>query len=380
MEINPILSAMGGYPLAEIQMRARELREAGKTLIDFSIGDPREPTAQFIRDALRESVPEVSQYPTTAGLAELRMAIAHYLRRRFGVEVDPDTQIIPTTGSKEGIFHTPFAFVESGAGDSVVYGTPGYPVYERGAVFAGARLDPIRLGGDFVLRAGDISDEIWERSRLVWSCSPHNPTGSVTSPADLAALLERSRAEGALFLSDECYIDVYEGDPPASVLQVAGPDLTGTLAFYSCSKRSGMTGYRSGAIIGDAEAISALVALRSNAGVAPPEFVQAAAVAAWSNDEHAAARREIFAAKRAVLRKAFDELGLAVVGSTAALYLWVEVGDDVALAGRLLERGVVVSAGRAFGPGGEGYIRLALVPTLEECEYAVDVLVEALGA
>jgi succinyldiaminopimelate transaminase len=379
MELNPILSAMGGYPLAEIQMRARELREAGRPLIDFSIGDPREPTPRFIRDALTASVPAISQYPTTIGLAELRGAIADYLQRRFDVVVDPATQIIPTTGSKEGIFHTPFAFVEPGAGHGVVYGTPGYPVYERGALFAGARLDPIHLSGDFVLRSSDISDEIWDRARLVWSCSPHNPTGSVTSVAELTDLLERSRAEGALFLSDECYVDVYEGDPPGSVLQVAGSDLAGTLAFYSCSKRSGMTGYRSGAIIGDAEAIAALVSLRSSAGVAPAEFVQAAAVAAWSDDEHAAERRAIFTAKRAVLRRAFDRLGLPVVASTAALYLWVAVDDDLAVTGRLLERGVVVSAGRAFGPGGEGYIRLALVPTLEECEHAVDVLVECLG-
>ena len=380
MELNPILSAMGGYPLAEIQMRARELREAGRPLIDFSIGDPREPTPRFIRDALTASVPAISQYPTTVGLAELRGAIADYLHRRFGVVVDPATQIIPTTGSKEGIFHTPFAFVEPGAGHGVVYGTPGYPVYERGALFAGARLDPIHLRGDFVLRSSDISDEIWDRARLVWSCSPHNPTGSVTSAAEQTDLLERSRAEGALFLSDECYVDVYEGDPPGSVLQVAGPDLAGTLAFYSCSKRSGMTGYRSGAIIGDAEAIAALVSLRSSAGVAPAEFVQAAAVAAWSDDEHAAKRRVVFAAKRAALRRAFDRLGLPVVASSAALYLWVAVDDDVAVTGRLLERGIVVSPGRAFGQGGEGYIRLALVPTLEECEYAVDVLVECLGA
>ena len=380
MQLNPILAAMGGYPLAEIQLRARTLRESGRPLIDFSIGDPREPTPDFIREALRQSVPAVSQYPTTAGLAELRGAIAGYLDRRLGVTVDPDAQIIPTTGSKEGIFHTPLAFVEPGAGQGVVYGTPAYPVYERGAQFAGAVLDPVRLDGDFVLRAPDISEESWDRARLVWSCSPHNPTGAVTTTSELADLLERSRAAGALFLSDECYLDVYEDDPPGSVLEVAGPDLTGTLAFYSCSKRSGMTGYRSGAIIGDAEAIAALVALRSSAGVAPPEFVQSAAVAAWSDDDHAAERRVIFAAKRAVLRKAFEELALPVVASTAALYLWVAVADDMAVTTRLLERGVVVSPGRAFGSGGEGYIRLALVPTLEECEQAVEVLVECFGS
>jgi len=379
VQLNPILEAMGDYPLAELQLRARSLREAGRPLIDFSIGDPREPTPEFIREALRLAIPEVSQYPTTIGLAELRQAISAYLRRRFEVEVDPDAQIIPTTGSKEGIFHTPFAFVAPGSGQSVVYGTPGYPVYERGAQFAGARLDPVTLSGDFVLRASDIPDEVWDRARMVWSCSPHNPAGSVTSQDEMLALVERSRAEGALFLSDECYADVYEGEPPGSVLQAAGSDPAGTLAFFSCSKRSGMTGYRSGAIVGDAEAISALVALRSSVGVAPAEFVQAAAVAAWSDDEHAAQRRALFAAKRAVLRAAFERLSLEVVGSNAGLYLWIAVDDDVAVTGRLLERGVVVSPGRAFGRGGEGYIRLALVPTLEECEQAVEVLVECLS-
>lgn len=379
VQLNPILDAMGGYPLAELQMRARSLREAGRPLIDFSIGDPREPTPEFIREALKQAVPEVSQYPTTVGLAGLRQAIADYLQRRFEVAVDPDTQVVPTTGSKEGIFHTPFAFVEPGSGQSVVYGTPGYPVYERGAQFAGARLDPVTLSGDFVLRATDISDEMWDRARLVWSCSPHNPAGSVTTNVELSGLVERSRTEGALFLSDECYADVYEGDPPGSVLQVAGSDLTGTLAYFSCSKRSGMTGYRSGAIIGDAEAISALISLRSSVGVAPAEFVQAAAMAAWSDDDHAARRRSVFTAKRAVLREAFDKLSLPIVASRAGLYLWVAVGDDVVVTAQLLEHGVVVSPGRAFGGGGEGYIRLALVPTLEECEQAVEVLVECLG-
>ena len=378
MRLNPVLASVGAYPLAEIQMRARHLRESGRPLIDFSIGDPREPTPQFIRAALRDAVPEVSQYPTTAGLAELREAIAGYLDRRLGVAVDPAAEIIPTTGSKEGIFHTPLAFVDPGSDDRVVFGTPAYPVYERGARFAGARIDAIRLGGDFVLRAGDIPDEVWDRARLVWSCSPHNPTGAVTGAEDLAGLLARSRAADALFLSDECYLDLYEGEPPASVLEVAGGDLTGLLAYVSCSKRSGMTGYRSGAIVGDRAAIAALVDVRASAGVATPEFVQAAAAAAWSDDEHAAERRAIFNAKRDILRSAFDQLGLTVVGSTAALYLWVAVDDDLAVTTRLLEHGVVVSPGRAFGPGGEGYIRLALVPTLAECEQAVEVLVETL--
>ncbi len=379
-----MLAELGAYPIATIQERARARRDVGKPLIDFSIGDPREPTPPFIAAALRAAVPEVSQYPTTAGLLELRRAISAYLDRRFSVEVDPETQIIPTSGAKEAVFSTPLAFIDrSGPPPAVVFGTPGYPIYERGARFAGADAVGVVLGGDFVFRAGDISGGVWERARLVWTCTPHNPTGAVTSLEDLTGLVARCREHGALLLSDECYADIYEPaafpDGPPSALQAAGPGAEGVLAFFSCSKRSGMTGYRSGAIVGDAAAVAALKDLRTATGTASPEFVQAAAVAAWADDAHAARRREIFAEKRAVLRKAFADLGYRTVASDAGLYLWVEVPDDLAVTDRLLDDGVVVSPGRYFGEGGSGHLRLALVPTVEECEAAVDVLGRCLG-
>jgi succinyldiaminopimelate transaminase len=378
MHLNPVLADLGEYPIATIQMRARERRDAGLPVIDFSIGDPREPTPPFIPEALRRAVPEVSQYPTAAGLFELRGAVAGYVRRRFGTEIDPDMQVIPTSGAKEAIFTTPFAFVDRDAGDVVVYPSPGYPVYERGSLFAGAAVHPVVLDGDFVFRASDVSDDVWDSARLVWTCTPHNPSGAVTSADDLAGLYERSREAGALFLSDECYSDVYEDDVypggPASVLQVAGPDLRGALAYLSLSKRSGMTGYRSGAIVGDAEAIGALRSLRSTTGTASPEFIQSAAVVAWGDDGHAAERRAIFTEKRRILRRAFDDLGYGTVASTAGLYLWIEVDDDIATTDLLLEHGVVVSPGRFFGRGGEGYLRLALVPTVEACAEAADLL------
>lgn len=383
MRLNPVLEQLGSYPIAVVHERARAMRDAGQSVIDFSIGDPREPTPPFIPTALRSAIPEVSQYPTTAGISELRSAIAAYIQRRFGVAVDPDAQIIPTSGSKEAVFNTPLAFVDRARGDVVVYGSPGYPIYERGALFAGAEIHPVILGGDFVLRAGDVPGPVWERTRLLWTCTPHNPTGAVTSRSELEELYAATLDHDALLMSDECYADLYEPDAfpegPPSILQVAGSGARGALAFMSLSKRSGMTGYRSGAIVGDAEAVSALKKLRTATGTASPEFVQAAAVAAWSDDEHAAERRQIFAQKRATLRTAFDRLGLEVVASRAGLYLWVRVDDDLAMTDRLLAAGVVVSAGRFFGPGGEGYLRLALVPTLEECEQAVEVLISCLG-
>lgn len=383
MRLNPVLEQLGSYPIALVHERARAMREAGRTVIDFSIGDPREPTPAFIPDALKGAVPAVSQYPTTAGLGELRMAIATYLGRRFDVAIDPDAQVIPTSGSKEAVFNTPLAFIDRSAADVVIYGTPGYPIYERGARFAGADTYPVVLRDDFVLRSSDVPAEIWERARLAWTCTPHNPTGSVTGATDLAQLVETARASGTLLLSDECYADVYEPeshpDGPPSVLQVAGEAARGVLGLFSLSKRSGMTGYRSGAIVGDAEAIAALKRLRTATGTASPEFVQAAAAAAWSDDSHATERRQVFALKRQILRAAFDKIGMETVASTAGLYMWIRVDDDLATTDQLLDAGVVVSPGRFFGAGGEGYLRLALVPTVAECEQAVEVLVQCLS-
>jgi succinyldiaminopimelate transaminase len=380
MKTNPAVAGMGEYPIGKLQEKGRELRAAGEQVFDFSIGDPREPTAAFIPSALKAAVPKVSQYPTTSGLADLRAAVAGYVARRFGVDIDPDTQVMPTSGSKEGIFSSHLAFVDRNRGDVVVYPTPGYPIYERGASLAGAELYPVALGDDFVLRAGQIPTEMWKRASLVWTCTPHNPAGSITPFDDLAQLLEKARENETLLLSDECYADLYDDEPPASVLQVAGAGAQGCLSFFSLSKRSGMTGYRSGAIVGDPAAIKLLKTLRSSTGTASPEFVQVAATAAWSDDGHVGVRREIFRQKRSLLAKTFDSLGFPVVASTAGIYLWIQVGDDVAISEKLANDHILVTPGRVFGNGGEGYIRLALVPTLDECDAAAEAVRECLGS
>jgi succinyldiaminopimelate transaminase len=378
MHTNPVLDRLGSYPIAELQEKARTMRAEGRPLLDFSVGDPREPTPAFIRDTLRASVPVVSQYPTTTGLLELRRAVADYVQRRFGVRIDPDRNVLPTAGSKEAIFSTPLAFVDRSAGDVVVWATPGYPIYERGALLAGAVGHSVTLTGDFVLRPDQIPDPVWDRASLVWTNYPHNPTGALASRADVEAMYRKARQTDTWLMGDECYVDLYEDEKPPSILEVADDGIEGALSFLSLSKRSGMTGYRSAAIVGDARAITALRSLRTSTGTASPEFVQSAAVAAWADDDHVAERRRIFGSKRVLLRAAFEDLGYPVVASRAGLYLWVKVHDDVAIAARLLQGGVLVSPGRAFGPGGEGHIRLALVPTLEESEHAVEVLTTCL--
>jgi aspartate/methionine/tyrosine aminotransferase len=190
--------------------------------------------------------------------------------------------------------------------------------------------------------------------------------------ADLAGFVDAGRSHDVLICSDECYVDLYEHTPPISILQAAGAGSRGVLAYMSLSKRSGMTGYRSGAIVGDAQAIEILASFRTSVGTASPEFIQAGAIQAWNDDDHVAIRRKVFADKRRILGGAFVDLGYEIVGSTAGIYLWVRVGDDLEISQRLLDSNIVVSPGRVFGPGGEGFVRLALVPTLADCEEAAE--------
>ena len=274
MKVNPVLDELGTHGVAAVQQRARDLRAAGVRIIDFSIGDPKEPTPKMIPDALVGAVPEISQYPTTKGLPELRSAIADYVRRRFGVEVDPNTQIMPTSGSKEAIFSTPLAFVDRERNDLVTWATPGYPIYERGARLAGARGNPIVLTGDFMFRPDMVDDRAWEESVILWTCSPHNPAGTTMDHGTVESFVNRARQSETWLCADECYVDLYDGEPPSSVLEFAGPAASGVLSFLSLSKRSGMTGYRSGAVVGDATAIARLASLRTATGTASPEFVQ----------------------------------------------------------------------------------------------------------
>jgi len=369
--LNPVLADLPAYPLARLDERRRELEGKGEKLFDFGTGDPREPTNEKIRQVLIEGVPKVSQYPTVAGTKELREAFVVFMRRRHRVQLDPDSEVLPAAGSKEAIFHAPLAFLHpSHERRSVAYGTPGYPVYERSALLAGSEALPVKLRkeDDFLLPVEAVDPA---RTRILWINYPHNPTGVRATYQYLEKVAALCREHDLLLFSDECYNDLYSGEPPPSILEVTKER---ALAFCSLSKRSGMTGYRSAMMAGDAELIAALKKLRPSVGAATPSFVQDAAVAAWSDDEHVRERRRVFAGKRALFEDFLARTGIDYLPTDASIYLWVAApgGDDEAYALRLLEEGIVVAPGRSFGPGGEGYIRIALVPGLEECARAIE--------
>jgi succinyldiaminopimelate transaminase len=368
--INPVLAEMAAYPFVRLEEARRRLVAEGVEVIDFGKGDPNEPTDPMIRQALVDAVPERSPYPLAVGLPELRDAAAGWLRRRFDVDVDPDTEIVPTYGAKEAIFT--FAEVLDTRGRVVAYGEPAYPVYERGALFAGARVRTLPLVRDrgFLPDLSELDDDV----ALVWVNYPHNPTGATAALGFYEELAEAAARHDFLIGSDEAYSELWFEEPPVSALQVA--DRSRVVVFQTLSKRSSMTGYRSGFVAGPREVVEALKAYRPSIGTAPQEFVQRASVVAWNDERHVEETRARYAAKRAVMIPAIEARGWEIVGHGATMYLWVAVPDEEAAVEALLSRGVVVSPGTFFGPSGAGYVRFALVPTLEECERAAAILAE----
>jgi acetylornithine aminotransferase len=369
--LSPTLTGLRTYPFVRLTEAKRRLQAEGVEVIDFGVGEPREETPAFIRRALAEAVEAepVSAYPLAEGLPELRAAAAGWVARRFGVELDPDREVIPTLGAKEAVFH--LAQVLDGA---VAVPTPGYPVPERGALFAGRKVVPVPLGAEHGWLP-DLDAVPWERIGLLWLNSPGNPTAAAAPLAYLEEAAARARAHDVVLASDEAYCELwFAGEPPASALQVA--DRTGVLAFHTLSKRSSMPGYRSGFVAGDPVLVAALKRYRPNVGTAPQTFVQRASVAAWDDDDHVVEIRERYAAKREVVLPALLDAGLAPAGGDASFFLFLRVpgGDDVGFADGLLDRGIVVAPGSSLGPGGEGHVRVALVPTLEQCARAAELL------
>lgn len=370
------------YPMEELNRIKASLKEKGVKIYDFGTGDPREPTPDFIRKALIGAVPEVSQYPSVAGRKDLRDSIASYFKRRFGVSLNPDTQIIPSAGSKEAIFHFPLVFIDPNEDKKrVVFGTPAYPVYERGTLYAGGIPNPVKLMEEdgFLLRLDRLDKSVLEETKIVWINYPHNPTGATATPSYYREMIELCREYNIILCSDECYSEVYFEEKPNSALEFG---MENVVVFHSLSKRSGMTGYRSGFVAGDEKIISLFRRERANFGVASPDFIQLAAKYAWEDDKHVAERNLVFQAKRDLFLEFFQKVGIECIHPKATFYLWVKTPSGISskeYAKKLLEKGIVVSIGENFcsskevseGSCESRYFRIALVPTLEECREAI---------
>jgi acetylornithine aminotransferase len=367
VRLSPVLESLATYPFLALDEAKAAATARGITLIDFGVGEPREETPAFIRAALAAALEPVSTYPRAAGLPELRAAIAAWAERRFGAALDPATEVVPTFGSKEAVFH----LAQVVAGDVVAVTTPGYPVAARGARFAGRAVVelPLRAEDDFL---PDLDALATDGLAILWLNYPNNPTGATVPLPWLERAAALARRHDFVLACDEAYSELwFDGPPPASALQLA--DRTNVAVLNTLSKRSSMPGYRSGFVAGDARLVAALKRYRPNVGVAPQDFVQRASVAAWGDEEHVAAVRARYRAKRDVLLPALEAAGFTNAGGPASFFLWLRTPageDDAAAALRLLERGIVCMPGSFFGPTGAGYLRFALVPTPEACAEA----------
>jgi succinyldiaminopimelate transaminase len=299
-------------------------------------------------------------YPLTAGTPALRAAITAWVSQHCGI--DGGFGVLPTIGSKELVAGLP-TLLGVGPGDVVVIPTVCYPTYEVG----------VRLAGAGVVRSDDPAAEVDPaRVRLVWVNSPGNPTGRVLSAEQLGRTIAWARAAGAVVVSDECYLTLGWDPvaPPVSALSVAGP--AGVLAVHSLSKRSNLAGYRAGFVAGDPEIVGALLDVRKHAGLIVPTPVQAAMVAALSDEEHVAIQRTRYGARREALSAAFTGAGFAIDDSEAGLYLWITDGTGCwDVVERLAALGILVAPGEFYGPGGRDHVRVALTATDERVAEAV---------
>jgi len=337
--------------------------------VDLSVGTPVDPTPLSVRRALSDAA-DAPGYPTTHGTPRLREAASSWMRRALDVAVDP-VSVLPLIGSKELVAGLP-GLLGIGPGDVVAYPTPAYPTYEIGALLAGATSAPV---SDSELLDGWIGrGEQPANLRLLWLNSPGNPHGRVHDARTLREIVAWARSRDVLVVSDECYIMLgWEGTEPVSVLHpdVCGGSHDGVIAVHSLSKRSNLAGYRSAFLAGDAAVVAELLEVRKHAGMMTPYPIQAAGAAALDDDEHAAAQKERYRSRRAVLREALTGAGFRISHSEAGLYLWVSrIVDGEAEAcwdtvSHLAELGILVAPGEFYGPGGEHHVRVALTATDE---------------
>lgn len=379
---NSWLDLLPKYSLLRNDDRKARLRAAGREIFDFGIGDPQEETPEFIRRALADNIPKISQYPLSQGSMDFRTACASWCKSRLSVGIDPATQIISSNGSKEAIFHIPHVLLNSGSARRMIaFPDPGFPVYRNSTHLSGGvpyqyTLDPSK---NYIFEPESLSKDILAQLAAIWISYPHNPTGALLPRAQAEKIYRWALENNIVLLSDECYVDMYfpNTEKPVSLLEIAAPnDFKNLLAFFSLSKRSGMTGYRSGFVAGDSRLIAAFAKYRPNVGVGTPEFVQKAAMAAWADDQHVVERNHIFAEKRKVIDAFLLANQFTVLPSTATFYVWIKAPEGYASGEEYCEAlasatGIVATPGDALGDSSKDWFRLALVPTVPKIEQCV---------
>ncbi len=391
--MNPLLQRLQPYPFERLkQLFATVTPSANHAPISLGIGEPRHATPQLVLDALASSTAALSSYPATAGIPALRQSCANWVQRRYGLTLNPDNQILPINGSREALFAFAQTVLDgSKVGATVVCPNPFYQIYEGAALLAGAQAfyAPSDPAFNFNVDWGKVPEEVWKNTQLLFVCSPGNPTGSVMPLEDWKTLFELSDRYGFVIASDECYSEIYfREEPPLGGLEASyklgRTDYKNLVAFTSLSKRSNVPGMRSGFVAGDVDLLKQFLLYRTYHGSAMSGMVQAASIAAWNDEAHVVANRDMYRQKFAAVTPLLAQ-ALDVKLPDAAFYLWAAVpgGDDQAFARDLLAQyNVTVLPGsflaresQGFNPGA-GRIRMALVAETQECMQAAQRIVE----
>lgn len=375
------IDALSTYPFAILERKVTQLRGQGVRVIDLGVGSPTAETPAIVRDAIKKAIDTRKNkgYPTYEGMLKFRQACAHWAKRRYGVELDPVTEVTSCAGTKEALFHLPEAFLNPG--EIMLAPSPGYSPYTRGTLFAEGKpyLMPLRAEHGFLPDLTRVPEDVAHRAKLMWINYPNNPTAALATKEFYEEVVEFARRYGIIVCSDEAYGDVYFEEAPSSILEITRE---GVVATFSLSKRSAMADYRVGFVAGDARIVGGFRKVKTNVDCGLPTFIQDAAIAAYSDEEHVAAMREEYRRKRDILVEALEAAGLPFCEPKATFYIWQKIPEDhtsVEFAQKFLspEVGVVVMPGEWLGDEmegdgntGQGYVRLALVAPEEEIREA----------
>ncbi|MBP4049342.1 succinyldiaminopimelate transaminase [Chromobacterium violaceum] len=390
--MNPRLDQLHPYPFQRLAALLADAEPpASLPHISLAMGEPKHPAPQLVKDALCANLAGLSGYPATQGTPALRQACADWAERRYGVRLDPASEVLPVNGSREALFSLTQCLIDAGgaAKPVVVSPNPFYQIYEGAALLAGAEPHYLNCEAEnrFQPDWDGVPDEVWRRAQLVIVCSPGNPTGAVMDLAAWDKLFALSDRYGFVIASDECYSEIYFDQPPLGGLSAAralGRGLERLVMLTSLSKRSNVPGMRSGFVAGDAAILKQFLLYRTYHGSAMSLTVQAASVAAWNDEAHVESNRAAYAAKFAAVLPLLQPV-LEVERPEAGFYLWARVpgGGDAAFARALFQqRHVTVLPGSylardAHGANpGRGYVRIALVAEQAECVAAAQRIVE----
>ncbi len=365
------IKALPPYLFAQIDQKKREKLAQGVDVIDLGVGDPDLPTPKPIVEAMQRAVekPEHHRYPSYEGMLSFRQAVADWYKRRFGVELDPQKEVVALIGSKEGIAHFPLAFVNPG--DVVLCPDPAYPVYKIGTLFAGGEpyILPLKEENGFLPDFKSVPKDVLKRAKIIWVNYPNNPTSATATESFYKELIEWARENNIIVASDLAYSEIYFGnEKPMSILQIEGAKEV-AIEFHSFSKTFNMTGWRLGMAVGNEKLIAGLGKVKTNVDSGQFQAVQEAGITALNLPEEELQKiRDTYKERRSAMVKALEEVGLKVYPSDATFYLWVKVPEGYTSAefvSRLLDEcGIVCTPGNGFGEYGEGYFRISLtVPT-----------------